>query len=80
MWNAEIIPFPKNDKKPKQKTFDNKLNKHTNIWISPFPIFIGMNFVIAFVPIYLLLREGIASPSTASYCVQGQNLKIAKVY
>ena len=41
----------------------------------PFPIFIGMNFVIAFVAVYLLLRNGIASPCTASYSVQGQVLQ-----
>ena len=29
IWNAKIIPFLKNDKKPNWKTFDNKLNKHT---------------------------------------------------
>ena len=40
-----------------------------------FPVFIGMNFVIAFVPVYLLLRRGIASPCTASYSVQGQVLQ-----
>ncbi|XP_029197739.2 retinoschisin-like [Acropora millepora] len=34
-----------------------------------------MNFAIAFVPIYLLLRKGIASPCTASYSVQGQVLQ-----
>jgi len=34
-----------------------------------------MNFVIAFVPVYLLLRKGIASPCTASYSVQGQVLQ-----
>mgnify|MGYP002260061885 CR=1 FL=1 len=38
-------------------------------------IFIGMNFAIAFVPIYLLLRKGIASPCAASYSVQGQVLQ-----
>ena len=40
-----------------------------------FLIFIGMNFAIAFVPVYLLLRKGIASPCTVSYSVQGKVLQ-----
>ncbi|XP_067031471.1 uncharacterized protein [Acropora muricata] len=38
-------------------------------------LFSRMNFAIALVPIYLLLRKGIASPCAASYSVQGQVLQ-----
>ena len=76
VWHTEmIIYFYKSDLNNSLINWINTPRLFLRHLMCSSSIFIGMNFAIALVPIFLLLRKGIASPCAASYSVQGQVLQ-----